>query len=164
MHGPVLTALPPTLHISYHIYVRQTFCTCAFLVMNEVFTLESCASRLTVGWEWDKTLTVILSTDSQSNGDVRLANMTEAKSGRLEIFLSRQWGTVCSDGFTKGAALAACRQLGYYDQSTFGTVEALGWVYFSRLDYIQSLLMIVGVASWGSALTQNPTELSSSLD
>ena len=69
--------------------------------------------------------------DGQSNGDVRLANRTgDAESdtveGRLEIFLNGRWGTICNDGFTEGAALAACRQLGYHDQSTFGTVRALG--------------------------------------
>ena len=69
--------------------------------------------------------------DSQSNGDVRLANMTadiktDTVTGRIEIYLNERWGTICNAGFTEGAALAACRQLGYSDQSTSGTVDALG--------------------------------------
>lgn len=81
-------------------------------------------------------------TASQSNGDVRLANMSTTNSGRLEIFLRGTWGTICYDGFTKGAALAACRQLGYYDVLNYGTVRNLGWVYMrylqsSRSDHFQ---------------------------
>ena len=71
--------------------------------------------------------------DSQSNGDVRLANMTTDTvsgtvmyTGRLEIFLNGRWGTICREGFTNGATQAACQQLGYKDQSTFGTVGAFG--------------------------------------
>ena len=67
-----------------------------------------------------------LITASQSNGDVRLANEATTGSGRLEIFLKGTWGTICNDGFTKGAALAACRQLGYYDVQNYGTVRTLG--------------------------------------
>ena len=65
-------------------------------------------------------------TASQSNGDVRLTNGATTSSGRLEIFLKGTWGTICNDGFTKGAALAACRQLGYYDVQNYGTVRTLG--------------------------------------
>ena len=63
---------------------------------------------------------------SQSNGDIRLANVTSTGIGRVEIFLNRTWGTICSDDFNEGAALAACRQLGHYDHLQFGTVETLG--------------------------------------
>ena len=62
---------------------------------------------------------------SQSNGDVRLTSGATTSSGRLEIFLQGTWGTICNDGFTEGAALAACRQLGYYDVQNYGTVRTL---------------------------------------
>ena len=81
-------------------------------------------------------------TASQSNGDVRLANVSTTNSGRLEIFLRGTWGTICNDGFTRGAALSACRQLGYYNVQSYGTVRNLGWVYMRylqscRLDHFQ---------------------------
>ena len=65
-------------------------------------------------------------TASQSNGDVRLVNVATTNSGRLEIFLRGTWGTICYDGFTRGAALSACRQLGYYNVQSYGTVRNLG--------------------------------------
>ena len=34
-------------------------------------------------------------------------------TGRLEIFLRGQWGTVCNDSFGDVEAVLACNQLGY---------------------------------------------------
>ena len=39
-------------------------------------------------------------------------------SGRLEIFINGEWGTVCDDGWSITDAHVACRELGYsYAQS-----------------------------------------------
>lgn len=52
--------------------------------------------------------------------------------GRLEVYNSStgEWGTVCySDKYEqweKGAARAACRQLGQEDMANVGTVEDFG--------------------------------------
>ena len=61
-------------------------------------------------------------------GDIRLANSViaadgSAEFGRLEVFHSGGWGTICDTafinrfrrqvGFNAGAADVACRQLGY---------------------------------------------------
>ena len=65
---------------------------------------------------------------AQSNGDVRLVGGSKTYEGRLEIFLEGQWGTFCgadTSKFSKGAAMAACRQLGYLDTSTYGSVNEL---------------------------------------
>ena len=48
-------------------------------------------------------------------GEIRL-NGTYAYnmwSGRVEIFLSGEWGTVCDNGAGNNDAIVVCRQLGY---------------------------------------------------
>ncbi len=47
-------------------------------------------------------------------------------SGRLEIYLRGEWGTVCDDGFGFPEADVACRQLGYVSASRVGNVGELG--------------------------------------
>ena len=67
-------------------------------------------------------------TSSQSNGDVRLVGGHNSYEGRLEIFLKGKWGTFCgvdNTKFTKGAAQAACKQLGYNDQIEYGSINNL---------------------------------------
>lgn len=50
------------------------------------------------------------------DGDLRLSdgNTSEnSASGRLEILVNGQWGTVCSVDFELSDANVACKQLGY---------------------------------------------------
>ena len=63
---------------------------------------------------------------SQSNGDVRLVGGPHPYEGRLEIFLHGKWGTFCGSDeskFSRGAAQAACKQLGHLDQNGFGSIN-----------------------------------------
>lgn len=43
------------------------------------------------------------------SGDLRLIGGTNY--GRLEIYHSSSWGSICDDGFTKNNAIVACRQM-----------------------------------------------------
>lgn len=49
-------------------------------------------------------------------------------AGRLEIYLSGEWGTICDEGFDQTDADVACQQLGFDMAYSFGSVESLGYV------------------------------------
>jgi len=44
---------------------------------------------------------------------VRLVGGSSSREGRLEVFYSGDWGTVCDDGFTNESARVVCNMLGY---------------------------------------------------
>lgn len=46
-----------------------------------------------------------------------------SSSGRLEIYLERQWGTVCDNNFNSTDADIACQQLGFAGAGTYGSVR-----------------------------------------
>ena len=47
-------------------------------------------------------------------------------SGRLEIFYSGQWGTVCDDNFLLTEANVACVEQGYVGASNYGSALLSG--------------------------------------
>ena len=67
---------------------------------------------------------------AQSDGDLRLMNGQvsdlPSRSGRLEIYLNSEWGTVCDDGFGITEANVACRQLGFAGALNYGNSINLG--------------------------------------
>lgn len=46
------------------------------------------------------------------SGAVRLAGGSSLQSGRLEVYLNGQWGSVCDTHWTDRDASVVCRQLG----------------------------------------------------
>ena len=49
-----------------------------------------------------------------------------SRSGRLEIYLNSEWGTICDDGFGITEANVACRQLGFAGALNYGNSINLG--------------------------------------
>ena len=62
--------------------------------------------------------------DEVKEGDIRLVGGSYLWQGRVEIFLSGVWGTICDDGSTYAEARVACRQLGY---NTYSKCDSKIW-------------------------------------
>ncbi|XP_019849512.1 PREDICTED: uncharacterized protein LOC109580599 [Amphimedon queenslandica] len=82
-----------------------------------------------------------------SNGSSELSN----NGGILQVYVNKwhdmdlfdeQWINVCSNGFNKGAAAAACRQLGYNDALNYGPYHQYNY----QLNPNTSAYMMTGVA------------------
>ncbi|XP_064388471.1 neurotrypsin-like [Halichondria panicea] len=81
-------------------------------------------------WKTATLLSLVWAVGGQLSGDLRLVDrvsQTGGSSGRLEVYYSRQWGTVCQDSFGSNDARVACRQLGFSTYTQYGTVGRLGF-------------------------------------
>ena len=67
---------------------------------------------------------------AQNYGDLRLVQNGDSSSfntrGRLEIYYSGRWGTVCDDSWSTASTRVACRQLGFSTTSTSWTTSSTG--------------------------------------
>lgn len=57
-----------------------------------------------------------------------MAGDTTLSSGRLEIYINGQWGTICDDYFDQVDANVACRQLGFEGARYYRTSPSAGSV------------------------------------
>uniref|UniRef100_A0A3Q0RS79 Neurotrypsin n=1 Tax=Amphilophus citrinellus TaxID=61819 RepID=A0A3Q0RS79_AMPCI len=65
--------------------------------------------------------------NGESLPTIRLVGGESPREGRVELYLSGQWGTVCDDGWTDHDAEVVCRQLGYS-----GVAKARVMAYFGE--------------------------------
>ena len=50
---------------------------------------------------------------TNTEGSIRLVDGATQYEGRIELFFSGEWGSMCDDGAGTEEAIVACRQLGY---------------------------------------------------
>ena len=48
-----------------------------------------------------------------TNGDIRLVGSSSSTSGRVEVCVNNQWGTICDDYWDNNDAKVVCRMLNY---------------------------------------------------
>ena len=61
--------------------------------------------------------------DCPYTGQIRLVDGSFPSQGRVEVYCSGQWGTVCDDSFGNNEAITVCQQLGYNDYDAYNLHE-----------------------------------------
>ena len=78
----------------YYYYYQYRYIRCEFLITN-VCVYSNICTLIDIGLP------------------IRLANGTNEKEGRVEMYWNNQWSTVCDDRWDDNDATVICKQLGY---------------------------------------------------
>lgn len=87
---------------------------------------------------------------------MRLVGGLSTFEGRVEIYYSSRWGTVCGDGWGNQESMVVCRQLGYkgftetIDKASFGPGAGLIWLEDVRCTGMEKSLSFCSYRVWSN--------------
>uniref|UniRef100_W5N4R6 Galectin 3 binding protein n=1 Tax=Lepisosteus oculatus TaxID=7918 RepID=W5N4R6_LEPOC len=90
-----------------------------------------------------------------SNGDVRLVGGASSSEGRVEVYYTGSWGTVCDDSWDIADATVVCRSLGFANATsavtgaTFGAGSGRIWLDDVSCRGTESSLALCKFKGWG---------------
>ena len=88
-------------------------------------------------------------------GAVRLIGGSNSSEGRVEIYNSGQWGTICDDGWNINDAIVVCKELGFptalssFSNAYFGSGTGVIWMDNVRCTGLESHLSSCTFNGWG---------------
>ncbi|MBN3313457.1 L3BPB protein, partial [Atractosteus spatula] len=90
-----------------------------------------------------------------SNGDVRLVGGASSSEGRVEVYYTGSWGTVCDDSWDIADATVVCRSLGFANATSavtgamFGAGSGRIWLDDVSCQGTESSLALCKFKGWG---------------